>query len=525
MANSPAARTGALQQDKAAAAAAPAAAAAAQAAKTQQRQSPLSGDCRSKEAGEALPAAEYCSSSSSSSSSSKGLLCCGRETRGGSGCSSLLPSVCVSSSSSSSSTSCGCSWTVSSSKSSCSTSSSSSSSEAGAAAQQQQQQQDLERVRSCRNKGDEKRMQQELLLSKLLDHPNIIKTYEVFSSSSKLWAVMELCTGGTLLQHAMPPAAAAAEQQQQQQHRGADRRAHRRPVLGAEPILLSSEAAKAKAVRSIFEEIDWGLSIYKPLRSNGVAQVLQGVLEKDPRRRWSSRQVLQHPYFRGYASPGPPLHTPAAAAAAAARGALKPQEGLMLLRCFVALLIMARLLREEATLNWLRLFRLLDSRSSGALQAEELQQQLAAALLQQMQQKGLSPQQQHQQQQQLEALIRYVLQSYFKSLGTPGFAAMPYSYFIAACLTSASAIQQHYGEVEGAFLMMQRARQQQQQQQQQQQPRNGKRDRATVGPVTPAAAAAAAAAAKSPWCSSSSTAAAAQLIELTSSSRIRNDAA
>lgn len=59
---------------------------------------------------------------------------------------------------------------------------------------------DLVRLRSSGNEGDVQRMRQEMMLMKLLDHPGIVKTFEVYASEEKLWSVMELCTGGTLLQ-------------------------------------------------------------------------------------------------------------------------------------------------------------------------------------------------------------------------------------------------------------------------------------------------------------------------------------
>lgn len=41
----------------------------------------------------------------------------------------------------------------------------------------------------------------EIKLMKLLDHPNIIKIYEVFRAKSQLYLVMELCQGGDQFDH------------------------------------------------------------------------------------------------------------------------------------------------------------------------------------------------------------------------------------------------------------------------------------------------------------------------------------
>eukprot|EP00930_Biecheleria_cincta_P018147 TRINITY_DN1422_c0_g2_i1.p1 TRINITY_DN1422_c0_g2~~TRINITY_DN1422_c0_g2_i1.p1 ORF type:complete len:474 (+),score=104.49 TRINITY_DN1422_c0_g2_i1:286-1707(+) len=51
---------------------------------------------------------------------------------------------------------------------------------------------DIERV------GDTSKLEAEIEIQQILDHPNIVKLYEVFKDSRRYYLVMELCTGGEL---------------------------------------------------------------------------------------------------------------------------------------------------------------------------------------------------------------------------------------------------------------------------------------------------------------------------------------
>uniref|UniRef100_A0A7S2LES8 non-specific serine/threonine protein kinase n=1 Tax=Zooxanthella nutricula TaxID=1333877 RepID=A0A7S2LES8_9DINO len=49
-----------------------------------------------------------------------------------------------------------------------------------------------------RHMQDVRAFKQEIQVMKMMDHPNIIKLYEIFENSNKMYLVMELCTGGEL---------------------------------------------------------------------------------------------------------------------------------------------------------------------------------------------------------------------------------------------------------------------------------------------------------------------------------------
>ncbi len=42
-------------------------------------------------------------------------------------------------------------------------------------------------------------LQDEIEIMKMLDHPNVIKVYEIFEEESMLHLVLELCNGGDLI--------------------------------------------------------------------------------------------------------------------------------------------------------------------------------------------------------------------------------------------------------------------------------------------------------------------------------------
>jgi len=46
--------------------------------------------------------------------------------------------------------------------------------------------------------ADRKRFDEEVAIQANLDHPNIVKLYEVFKDAKRMYLVMELCTGGEL---------------------------------------------------------------------------------------------------------------------------------------------------------------------------------------------------------------------------------------------------------------------------------------------------------------------------------------
>ena len=49
--------------------------------------------------------------------------------------------------------------------------------------------------------GDVERISRELLILKLLRHPNIIQLYEIIETQSHLYLIMEYCSGGELFDY------------------------------------------------------------------------------------------------------------------------------------------------------------------------------------------------------------------------------------------------------------------------------------------------------------------------------------
>mmetsp|Transcript_66559 Transcript_66559/g.124185 ORF Transcript_66559/g.124185 Transcript_66559/m.124185 type:complete len:658 (+) Transcript_66559:108-2081(+) len=54
---------------------------------------------------------------------------------------------------------------------------------------------------SKHDKVEVDRVRQEVKIGRLLDHPNVVKLWEIFEDASCIFLVMELCAGGSLVQH------------------------------------------------------------------------------------------------------------------------------------------------------------------------------------------------------------------------------------------------------------------------------------------------------------------------------------
>jgi len=64
--------------------------------------------------------------------------------------------------------------------------------------------------------SDRDRFDQEVAIQQSLDHPHIVKLYEVFKDAKRMYLVMELCTGGELFDRILEE----AERQEQEGHEG-----------------------------------------------------------------------------------------------------------------------------------------------------------------------------------------------------------------------------------------------------------------------------------------------------------------
>lgn len=120
---------------------------------------------------------------------------------------------------------------------------------------------------------DHTRFEEEILIQQELDHPNIVKLYEVFKDAKRIYLVMELCLGGELFDRIVEEAEKHGEGQAFDERAAAKYMAE---ILGAiyylhshnfvhrdikpENFLLQSKAADAP-----IKVIDFGLAkVYKP---------------------------------------------------------------------------------------------------------------------------------------------------------------------------------------------------------------------------------------------------------------------
>lgn len=121
--------------------------------------------------------------------------------------------------------------------------------------------------------SDPTRFEQEITIQQSLDHPNIVKLYEVFKDARKMYLVMELCTGGELFDRIVEEAEKNGEGTAFDERRAAT---YMQQILGAmrylhmnsfvhrdikpENFLLASKSADAQ-----IKVIDFGLAKkYKP---------------------------------------------------------------------------------------------------------------------------------------------------------------------------------------------------------------------------------------------------------------------